>query len=323
MNANDKQRMHQDTLLVLIVTLLTYLVAGYFDLAERYIDWTALGEIYQLDEAVFVLLSGCIGMIWFSYRRRSELTKSLQTNLAMQNELQQTNQHISQLLDENKALIKHTALVRESERQHLATELHDVFGQHLAAMDANLTVALNVTDNDDLHTMLQSVMDSTTHLRSITKNKLRNLKPPILKSIGLSGALQELFQDWQQSFPEISLSSLLSVEDDILDEETALTLYRAVQEGLVNVSRHAQATEVSIVLNEISPSLLAGNTSLHLRLSDNGKGLPPKEPIKGLGLIGIRERVEAQSGTFSLVTASPQGTQLELTIPLNLNKQGI
>ena len=41
MNATDKQRMHQDTLIVLIVTLLTYLVAGYFDLAERYIDWTA------------------------------------------------------------------------------------------------------------------------------------------------------------------------------------------------------------------------------------------------------------------------------------------
>jgi len=317
MMSTNKQRMHQDIFIVVIISLVTYLVAGYFDLAERYIDWTALGEIYQLDEAIFVLLSGCIGMIWFSFRRRSELKQSLQTNLAMQHKLQDTNQHISRLLDENRALVKHIALVRESERQHLATELHNVFGQHLAAMDANLTVALNITDNNDIQNMLQSVMDSTTHLHSITKNKLRNLKPPILKSIGLSGALQELFHDWQQSFQDISLSSLLSIEDDHINEETALTIYRAVQEGLVNVSRHAQASEVHLVLNEIEPPTSTGNTSLHLRLSDNGKGLPPEQLMKGLGLIAIRERVEAQNGTFSLTPASPQGAKLELIIPIN------
>lgn len=317
MMTTDKQRMHQDILIVLIISLMTYLVAGSLDLAERYINWTALGEIYQLDEAVFVLLSGCIGMIWFSFRRRAELKRSLQTNLAMQNKLQNTNQHISRLLDENRALVKHIALVRESERQHLATELHNVFGQHLAAMDANLSVAINISDNSELQTVLQSVMDSTTHLRSITKNKLRHLKPPILKSIGLSGAIEELLHDWQQSFPDIKLSSLLAVEDTNINEETALTIYRAVQEGLVNVGRHANASEVHLILNEIEPAAAADDTSLHLKLSDNGKGLPPEQIMKGLGLIGIRERVEAQSGTFSLAPASPQGAVLELTIPIN------
>lgn len=317
MMTTDKQRMYQDILIVLIISLMTYLVAGYLDLAERYIDWTALGEIYQLDEVVFVLLSGCIGMIWFSFRRRAELKRSLQTNLAMQNKLQNTNQHISRLLDENRALVKHIALVRESERQHLATELHNVFGQHLAAMDANLSVAINISDSSELQNILKPVMDSTSHLRSITKNKLRHLKPPLLKSIGLSGAIEELLHDWQQSFPDITLSTLLAVEDSNINEETALTIYRAVQEGLDNVGRHTNATKVHLILNEVEPPTAADDSFLHLKLNDNGEGLPPEQIMRGLGLIGIRERVEAQNGTFSLAPASHQGAVLELTIPIN------
>jgi glucose-6-phosphate-specific signal transduction histidine kinase len=308
----NKQQIHHDLLVIAVLALLVYWVAGYFDLAERYIDWTALGELYQLDEIVFVLLAICLGLIWFSLRRIRELKHILLHNLTMQHNLRKTNQHISQLLENNRALVKHIALVRESERQHLATELHDVFGQHLAAMDANLTVATNLNEDSKLSEILVAVMDSTTHLRTLTRDKLRNLKPPILKSIGLSGAVQELLHDWRLSFPDISVTAELDIHDEQLDEDVALTLYRAIQEGLVNISRHAHADTVFLKLEEQHHQQ---QHSLHLLLEDNGKGVLSDSKDKGMGLIGVRERTEALDGHFSLSPASPTGTRLQITIP--------
>lgn len=311
------QKTYADLSIVLALTTLTYLIAGYFDLAERYINWTALGEWYQLDEIVFVLLVGCLGLVWFSLRRLREQTKTLEHNLAMHEQLKKNHLHIKQLLKQNQALINHMMLVRESERHHLATELHDVFGQYLAAMDANLTVARQLTppDNKKLQQVIQSVIDSTTHLRGITRNKLRSLKPPTLDSLGFSGAVVELISDWQQTFPEITVSKHIDIRDETTEEQTALALYRALQEGLVNVSRHAEASRVEIQLLQQS---IASPPTYTLILDDDGKGMgvditdPP-----GLGLLGIRERCQDLGGELTISASPIGGTRLTVNIGIS------
>lgn len=311
------QKTYVDLSIVLILTTLTYLVAGYFDLAERYINWTALGEWYQLDEIVFVLLVGCLGLVWFSLRRRRELTKTLAHNLDMHEQLKKNHAHIKQLLKQNQALINHMMLVRESERHHLATELHDVFGQYLAAMDANLTVAKQLTPvgNEQLQQVIQSVINSTTHLRSITRNKLRSLKPPTLDSLGFSGAVAELISDWQQTFPEIAVIKQIEIRDESTDEHTALTLYRALQEGLVNVSRHAEASRVEIQLLQQAN---ATHSSYTLILDDDGKGMDVDLTVPdGLGLLGIRERCQDLGGDLTISPSPIGGTRLSVTISHN------
>jgi signal transduction histidine kinase len=308
------QKTYVDLCVVLILTTLTYLIAGYFDLAERYIDWTALGEWYQLDEIVFVLLVGCLGLVWFSLRRLKELTKTLTHNLDMHEQLKKHHAHIKQLLKQNQALINHMMLVRESERHHLATELHDVFGQYLAAMDANLTVAKQLTpaDNEKLQQVIQSVIDSTTHLREITRNKLRSLKPPTLESLGFSGAVVELISDWQQTFPDITVMKQLKIHDESTDEQTALALYRALQEGLVNVSRHAEASRVEIQLLQ-QPN--ATHASYTLILDDDGKGMDVDLTVSnGLGLLGIRERCRDLGGDLNISPSPIGGTRLTVNI---------
>lgn len=311
-----QQRFYSDLIVVLIVMLTTYLVAGYFDLAERYIDWTALGELYQLDEIVFVLLAGCLGLFWFSIRRLRELSLTLKRNLSMQQQLKDSNTDIRRLLRENQALINHMTQLREAERHHLASELHDVFGQHLAAMDANLTVAMHLApqNSDNLRLVLQSVIGSTTHLRGLTRNKLRQLKPPALDSIGLSGAVRELISDWQQTFPDIVVSLNIELRDHQISNEISLTVYRALQEGLVNISRHAEASKVLIHLWQ---SQQDSAFALKLTLEDNGKGLTPEKqtPEQGLGLVGIRERSRALGGHFAIGNISPTGVRLTLSIP--------
>ncbi len=310
--SEQPQNISRDIVWVTALSVLTYLVASYFDLAERYINWTALGEIYQLDEMIFVLLVFCAGLIWFSKRRISELSLSLRHNLAMQAELTQNNKKIRQLLNDKQSLVQRIALVRESERDHLASELHDIFGQHLAAMDANLTVALNQTDNTALSPILESIMDSTTVLRSITRNKLRHLKPPSLDSIGLKGAICELVSDWKQSFPGIE-NIAVDIKDNEIPKPVALTLYRALQEGLSNISRHANAEQVFIHFYQFREH---DNIFIQLKLEDDGQGLDTNlEKQNGLGLISIRERCEALDGEFYIAARHPQGTCLTVTIP--------
>lgn len=315
--SSKQQRVFADAIVVLIVTLTTYLVAGYFELAERYIDWTALGEIYQLDEIVFVLLAGCLGLIWFSVRRLREQAATLQKNIAMQQQLRETNTDISNLLVENQALINHMTEVRESERHYLATELHDVFGQHLAAMDANLTVAKHLAsdNNENFQQVLDSVISSTTHLRELTRNKLRQLKPPSLNSIGLSGAVRELVSDWQQTYDNVDVELDLALNDEQPSEIVSLAIYRGLQEGLVNIARHAQASKAEI---RLWPSHEATTAMVNLTLKDNGRGLPePQHRGKGLGLVGIRERSHALGGRFEISNGTPKGTQLTIAIPFN------
>jgi signal transduction histidine kinase len=301
-----------DIVWVIASSLVTYLIASYFDLAERYINWTSLGELYQLDEIIFVLLVFCVGLIWFSKRRITELSQSLKHNVAMQAELSHNNKKIRQLLHDKQALVHRITLVRESERDHLASELHDVFGQHLAAMDANLTVALNQTSHSPLAPILESVMDSTTVLRSITRNKLRHLKPPSLDSIGLKGAIRELVSEWKQSFSGTDNLSL-DVDDTAVPKPIALTLYRGLQESLSNISRHANADNVFIDLHQFREP---ENLCIQLKVEDDGQGMDTKNASQsGLGLLSIRERCEALNGEFYISARQPKGTTLTITLP--------
>ena len=90
-----------------------------------------------------------------------------------------------------------------------------------------------------------------------------------------------------------------------------ITVYRLVQECLTNVTKHAQATEVVIRISRDRPA-----HALHLDILDNGRGFDVAQPRNGLGLIGLRERVEALRGNFLLETGPGKGVRVRATIPL-------
>lgn len=314
--ADKKNRGKSDLAIILLASLVTYLVAGYFDLAERWIDWAKLGEIYQLDEIIFVLLVLSSGFMWFSRRRYNDLQETLQRNLEIKHQLELQNADNATLLSQNRALIKHITQVREAERNHLASELHDVFGQYLAAIDVNASVALKFkTDPSKLQSILKTIQDSAAYLRNATRTQLRSLKPPDLDAIGLSAAVEDLVSQWQLSFPYYEVRLCIEVDDDLVGYDTALTIYRCFQEALTNITRHASADKIFIDLATLDKPNQAGE--LHLTIRDNGKGFAPNEAMrKGLGLIGIRERVHALNGQFYVRQAEPSGTVLGLSIPL-------
>lgn len=311
-----KNRGKIDLAIIVAASLLTYLIAGYFDLAERWIDWAELGEFYQLDEIIFVLLVLSTGLMWFGRRRYIELQETLKRNLEIKTKLEIQNADNAKLLIQNRALIKHITQVREAERNHLASELHDVFGQYLAAIDVNASVAIKYqTDNPKLQAILKTIQDSASYLRNVTRSQLRSLKPPGLETVGLSAAIEDLISQWQMSFTRYTIDIHIDVDDKLVGYDTALTVYRCLQEAFTNITRHADAHNIYINLTTQNKSIHGYDISLTIR--DDGKGFDPAEGMgKGLGLIGIRERVHALHGQFNLHQAEPNGSVLTLTIPL-------
>lgn len=314
--ADKKNRGKIDLAIIATASMLTYVIAGYFDLAERWINWAALGEFYQLDEIIFVLLVLNSGLMWFGRRRYNELQATLKRNLEIKTKLETQNADNAKLLLQNRALIKHITQVREAERNHLASELHDVFGQYLAAIDVNASVAIKYkTDDPKLQAILKTIQDSASYLRNVTRSQLRSLKPPGLETVGLSAAIEDLISQWQMSFPSYKIHINIEVDDKLVGYDTALTIYRCLQEALTNITRHADADKIHIDL--VTHKKASQYSEISLTIRDNGKGFEPNEGMgKGLGLIGIRERVHALNGHFNLHQADPTGTVLALNIPL-------
>ncbi len=171
------------------------------------------------------------------------------------------------------------------------------------------------TDDPKLQSILKTIQDSASYLRNVTRSQLRSLKPPGLETVGLSAAIEDLISQWQMSFPQYEININIEVDDRLVDYDTALTVYRCLQEALTNITRHAEAHKICIDLVTQNKSVQGNDISLTIR--DDGKGFDPNEAMgKGLGLIGIRERVHALNGLFKLHQAEPTGSVLTLNIPL-------
>lgn len=202
---------------------------------------------------------------------------------------------------------------QEEERRALSRELHDEIGQSFSAV---LLEAENLLD-------LQPAADVRMHLESIRTvaekgmNEIRNmallLRPSMLDDFGLVPAL-----DWQaretakRSGMRVQVTSELA---DDLPEEHKTCIYRVVQEALNNCARHAQASTVHVAVRGETGRIL-------LSVQDDGSGFDPQR-VRGLGLLGMEERVRHLGGTFAVDSHAGRGTLLEIALPVaTLNGNG-
>lgn len=300
----------------MVITISSFFLAAHFELAEAWQEWAHPEENYQLDELIFSFLALSICLSWLSHRHYRALQTTLNNNLAISASLESKNIEVITLLAQNRELIKHITQVREAERNDLAAELHDVFGQHLAAIDVNLAVACKYTqDNDKLLSILKTVQTSASYLIEVTRSQLQSIKPPNLQSVGLSASIESLASQWLISFPDYDLTLSIKVNDERVNYDVALTIYRSLQEALSNIVKHAQATTIHIDLYSHSDDGI--NHEVLLIIQDDGIGFTPSNDLsKGLGLIGMRERITALSGQLEISSNEPQGSRLKINIPL-------
>ena len=214
------------------------------------------------------------------------------------------------LLEGNRFLIHKSLAVQEEERRHLARELHDELGQCMTAIqaDAELIRETAGRDNPRVAASAGAILDISSRMYDAVHAMMRRLRPTVLDDLGLVAALEEAVGDWRARHPGIACELVTRGHLDDLGESVNISLYRIVQECLTNVARHAQADRVRIEL--------VADEEIRLEVRDNGRGLEPGPPRRrGLGLLGIRERVEALGGRLEIDSAPGKGTCVKVRLP--------
>jgi signal transduction histidine kinase len=222
-------------------------------------------------------------------------------------------------LAERRALTRRLIEVQDAERRSLARDLHDEFGQSLAAIAA---VAASIAhtaraENPALVPECESISRTSAQMMTALRGALTRLRPPELDDLGLVGSLDHLVAGWIGRGGATRFQLIASGSFDDLPPFLVANLYRIAQEGLTNAAKHAEATEVTLRLARRD---LERGSEIELSVTDDGKAdvraFGAGEKSEGLGLVGIRERVAALEGRIDFARNEPQGVILRVAIPV-------
>lgn len=221
------------------------------------------------------------------------------------------------LLDYQKRLQMLTAnlmSVQEAENKALARELHDVFSQELAALGIELsTLRVSHGVAGPLTERLAALGRKIERLAEQMHGASRRLHPQILHELGLEAALQEECNRFSEH-AGIPVRFTCEELPASVPEDVALCLYRIVQESLLNIRKHAGATEARV-------GLRGAGGGVSLRVEDSGDGFNADEARRrgGLGLVSMEERVRLVNGKFEIRSRPGRGTTVEVFVPLHKN----
>jgi len=252
-----------------------------------------------------------IGLLAFYMYLRQ--THALQTAHEREQEaLARERDRLEQLVRERTAslsqLANHLQQVREDERAHLARELHDELGALLTAAKLDLARLKSRVDMQQPENAerIRHLTDTLNSVIALKRRIIENLRPSSLSNLGLTAALEILARDFAQHG---NLQVDTSLEDVPLSDTAQLTVYRLVQESLTNIGKYAHARKVLICVHK-HPDHVA------VQVRDDGRGFDPAGvPADAHGLLGMRHRVEAAGGQFSVQSTPGQGTIVSATLP--------
>jgi signal transduction histidine kinase len=208
-------------------------------------------------------------------------------------------------------LLRHTVRAQEEERSRIARELHDETSQVLTAFSLDLaTLRTVVCDNNTVKGLVDRLQNLSKEMSQGLYRLVHDLRPAQLDDLGLISALEYLKDDSKTTGLEISME--IRGKPRRLDSVVETVLFRVAQEALHNVARHAQATNVQIML-------VFQSQEITLRIEDAGIGFDPVQsfsPPRGWGLAGMRERIESVGGQLSIESDTGKGTIVEVVVPV-------
>lgn len=307
-------RARRDLGVVVGLTVLWAALAARMELSEQVAALTAHGERFQLDEVPYVLLMLAGALAWFAWRRYREARMALACR-------HQAEQRLAATLADNRRLIGQSIVAQENERRSLARDLHDELGQYVNAIRVEaVTLRRRLAPAAaDLEGVAQSIDASAHQLQELVRDMVRRLRPVALDELGLQAAIEHCVDEWRRRLPGTAIELRCRHSDlDDLGEVHNLTLYRLVQEGITNVARHAQASRLCVEISRASDHSQRGREIVLLTIEDNGSGSDPgRANAAGLGLIGMRERVEALHGSLRIDAHNKPGFRIEARIPVH------
>ncbi|AJR08977.1 signal transduction histidine-protein kinase/phosphatase UhpB [Photobacterium gaetbulicola] len=221
-------------------------------------------------------------------------------------QLKKANENLQAELHNKKQLAKQLVHVEEDIRKSVARELHDEIGQNITAIQIQSMLAKRLANSEQAETIADTTHELAMRIHTSTRQLLKQLRPQALDEMGLEAAIRQLATEMRFKERQVDFKLNFGILADRLDEVTAVTLYRIVQELLNNICKHAQASEVQL-------SLMPGS-QFSLELRDNGVGLPDDWRSRGHGLRGIEERVHALSGQMT-IRSNKLGCRITVNLP--------
>jgi signal transduction histidine kinase len=205
--------------------------------------------------------------------------------------------------------------VQESERRHLARELHDEIGQTLTLAEMNLQAALQSSKKPAVMRRLEDSIKAVERVSEQVHDLSLNLRPSMLDDLGLEPALR-WYTNRQAKAAGMKARFQADPLDERLDSLIETECFRVAQEALTNVVRHSGARSVTVSLRRL-------DRELHLSVKDDGVGFDVKaqrdQAVRGtsLGLLSMEERASLAGGGLELRSSPGEGTEVHAWFPLN------
>lgn len=221
--------------------------------------------------------------------------------------------------DERRRLIARGNELIEDERRRLSLEIHDELNAALVSVRLQAN-ALTAMASDEGHVETQQAAERIGELIDDLYRKARaivtQLRPEVIDTLGLAGAIEEMVRQFDEFGSGCRFNFHVEPGLPAIPEPVAMAAYRVVQEALSNVAKHAQASRCDVALQQVGE---AGQGAIRLVVADNGKGYDTTAASSvGIGLIGMRERVAALSGSL-VVSSSTAGTTVTAELPVRSN----
>jgi PAS domain S-box-containing protein len=247
------------------------------------------------------------------------------TNISIGQDITERKQAEKQLEATTKQLRALSASLqsaREQESARIAREIHDELGGALTslrwdleAIDDAISEATDFTQLGDLRTKIETMITLTATTLDTIKRLASELRPMVLDELGLVDAIE-----WQTAQFEtrtgIAVQYVCPLEKVDLNREQSTAVFRILQEAMTNILRHAQATNVNIIMTQ-----KAGE--FELTIKDNGRGITESQTsgTQSLGLLGMRERAHLVGAQIEIAGMPGKGTLVAVRIPLSVSQK--
>lgn len=298
------------TLLAVVLSVNLLLSRFILDKLEQFLP--ALQRFGQGDLSLRLAPHGAdeIGQLAAGF---NQMADSLQTrerdNARLYNELERKEAARAYLLGQ-------VIAAQEQEHKRLARELHDDFAQSLTALSVTVQSAVETipADMPAIHDRLERVLQLTQNTLDETSRWIQDLRPRMLDDLGLLPAVRSFAEGrFEGTGTRVSLEANNLAGH--LPPEVEITLFRVIQEALSNVAKHAHACRVEIRIDRYDSGTLVAH------VTDDGIGFIParylhaQDGLRGMGLLGMRERVNLLGGTLMLDSTPGRGTRLRAEVP--------
>ena len=223
------------------------------------------------------------------------------------------NVSLAATLNESRKALQQIVTADESYRKDLVSDLHDQLGQSLTVMRMDAEGILNdVGVPESAKTRAKNIVDTVTQLYGAVRTIMLQLRPEILEMLSIGGAIAYLARSWASTHTNIEISTHAVDTSLTIESPIDVVLFRATQEALTNISKHADARKVRISFARVE-------NEVRLSVQDDGVGFE-QNTAPGIGIIGMREKIASLGGNLRITSAPGVGTTVEITLRISLSK---